>query len=168
MEKTEGEVSGSLVIQVETGNITAGGEITGVIHFHLQRPIQAESLGLKFSGKEYCRWEETTNLDNDIGYARYSVYRGKSPIVKQRFPIFVFQDSQIAAGDYSFPFQVATPATLPGSFQYELATIDVHIKYLLSGYLTSTTAKVKRTKAEVGVTGEMKEALVCRKQCLRR
>jgi hypothetical protein len=162
MGNSEGTESGYLAVQVETRNIQAGGEITGVIHFHVQKPIQAESLGLKFSGKESCCWEESNTVTNSDGSTSTDtrVYRGKSPIVKQRFPIFVFQDSQIAAGDYSFPFRIATPATLPESFQYEFWAVEAHIKYLLSGYLTSTTAEVKKTKTEVGVTGQMKEAIV--------
>jgi hypothetical protein len=151
-----------LAVQVESRNIQAGGEITGVIHFHVQSAIRAESVGLKFSGKETCSWEETSSSTNSDGSTTSSTtyYKGKSSIVKQLFPIFVFQDSQVAAGDYSFPFQINTPATLPGSFQYELATVNAHIKYVLSGYLASTTAKVNKAKAEVGVTRRMTEVIV--------
>jgi len=59
--------------------------------------------------------------------------------------------------DYSFPFKIVTPANLPGSFNRCIHT-EAHIQYLLSGYLSSSTVKVKRVKAEV--TQVMSEAIV--------
>ena len=148
--------NGYLAVQAETRNIQAGGEITGVIHFHLQTPLRAESLGLKFSGKEYCCWV----VGRDDSESSATIYRGKTHIVKYLFPLFVFRDSQVAPGDYSFPFKIVTPANLPGSFNYQFGTTEARIKYLLSGYLSSSTVKVKRVKAEVGVTQVMSEVIV--------
>ena len=157
-----GSESGYLAVQVETHNIQAGDGIAGVVHFHLQSPIQAESLGLKFSGKEYCYWEESSSSTNSDGSTSTSTtsYIGKTSIVKQLFPIFLFQNSQVAAGDYSFPFQILTPTTLPGSFDYHIASTKAHIKYQVSAYINSASAKVKKAKTEVGVTGHMTEAIV--------
>jgi hypothetical protein len=146
---------------------------------HLQRPIEAESLELKFSGKETCSWEETSSDVNPRAFlvnpsenpgAFASAYadsddstihhRGKFRIVTQIFPVFVFRGSQVAAGDYSFLFQTSTSTTLPGSFHYQFGTYQAHIKYTLKGYVNSATAIVKKQKVEVGVTRLMTEVIV--------
>lgn len=157
-----GSESGYLAVQVETRNIQAGCDITGVVHFHLETPIRAESLGLKFSGKEYCYWEKRSSSTNSNGSTSTSTtsYVGKTLIVKQLFPIFVFQDSQVAAGYYSFPFQISTPPTLPSSFDYHFSSTKAHIKYLVSAYINSASDKVKKAKTEVGVSRPMTEVIV--------
>jgi len=95
------------------------GNITGVVHFRLYNSIETESLELKISSEEHF-WEEM-----DKCTARYV---DKSLSIEQLFPIFVFQNSQVAAGDYSFPFQILTPATLPVSFYYYIQpTLEPHI-----------------------------------------
>lgn len=162
MGNSKGTASGYLAVQLESRNIQAGGEITGVIHFHVKNPMRVESLGLKFSGKETCSWSVSSTSTSSDGSSTTttSYFEGKSYIVKQLFPLFVFQDSQVAAGDYSFPFQLNTPETLPGSFHYEFNGDKADIKYSLSGYLASSSAKVEKSKAEVGVTRRMTESIV--------
>ena len=155
--------SGHLAVQVETRNIQAGSQIIGVIHFQLRRQIRAESLGLRLSGKEYCYWEETTTKTDSDGSESTSTieHKGKSVIVKHSFPIFLFQDSHVLPGDYSFPFSVATLASLPGSFEYSQETTAAYIRYHVSAFLyNSQGSNIKRARTSIGVTKRMSEAII--------
>lgn len=154
--------SGHLAVQVETRNIQAGSQIVGVIHFQLRRHIRAESLGLRLSGKEYCCWEETTTKTDSDGSESTSItkHKGKSMIVKQSFPIFLFQDSHVRPGDYSFPFSVATLATLPGSFEYSQEATSAYIRYHVSAFLFNFHGNIKKAKTSIGVTKRMSEAII--------
>ena len=118
------------------------GNITGVVHFRLYNSIETESLELKLSSEEHY-WEE---MDK-----RTTRYVDKSLSIEQLFPIFVFQNSQVATGDYSFPFLFVTPATLPVSFYYYIQPTLAHLTYWISAYINSASAKVKKAKTVVGL-----------------
>ena len=161
-----GSESGYLALQLDTRNIQAGLPISGTIHFHLNKAVNAQSLCLKLSGKEHIRWEEIEirrNNESDVQPATRQVthtYRVKGKIVRQIFPIFVFQDAKVAAGDYSFPFLVMSPASLLGSFSYEAGAMHARVVYHLSAFLLSASSKVQPSKLEVGVSSRMSQAIV--------
>lgn len=160
-----GSESGYLALQLDTRNIQAGAAISGTIHFHLTKALNAQSLCLKLSGKEHIRWEEIemrrSNRRDILPRARQvtHTYRGKGKIVRQIFPIFVFQDAKVAAGDYSFPFLVMSPANLLGSFSYEAGAMHARVVYHLSAFLLSASSKVQPSKLEVGVSSRLSQAI---------
>lgn len=127
-----GSESSHLAIQLESNLIQAGNGLSGVIHFHLLSPIHAESLCLKLSGKEKVKFASGEDT-----------YRGKSTVVKENFQVFIFQNAQVNPGDYSFPFQMITPSTLPGSFAYQRRAMKASLRYHLTAFLHSTGSKVR-------------------------
>lgn len=135
-----------LAIYVETPNVQAGSEVTGVIHFRLRWGIHAKSLQLKLTGKE--EWNREGNQ------------KGKREIVKQIFPICVFQNGKVVAGEYRFPFRVATPDPLPGSFMYTQGSIKAEIRYNVTARMESPGVKVRRAKMQIQVNSRMTEAIV--------
>jgi hypothetical protein len=147
---------------VESQNIPAGGEVTGVIHLHLQIPIQADSLALEFSGKEHCYWEKTTSSRNSDGSSSETTYtyQETSTIIEQLFLIHEFQYAHVAAGVSSYPFKFVTSTNLPGSFQYEFDRAKAHIKYYLSAYIRTPSSDVKKGTVEIEIRRRMMESIV--------
>lgn len=154
--------SGHLAVQVDTRNIQAGSEITGVVHFQLRRQIRAESLVLKLAGTEYCYWEETsTKTDSDGAESTITTeYKGESTVVEQLCPLFLFQDSQVMPGQYSFPFRLFTASSLPGSFEYTSEATTAHIRYHISAFLYNSHANIKCVQTSICLTPRMSEAIV--------
>lgn len=150
----DGSESGYLEVLVETRTIQAGGELTGVIHFLLHSAIKAESLGLEFSGEEYCHWQKFGLGDQVTNFV------GKTPTVKQLYPIFTFPDPHVAAGNYHFPFSVTIPTTLPGSFNYQTGSTTAQISYSASAYLHPANPKIRNFNIEVRVTRRRTKAIV--------
>ena len=143
---------GHLHVQLENPNIQAGQEVTGVVHLKLDSDITAESLSLKFTGKEYCYWTESRSESNSDGSSSTvtDVYTGKALVIKQHFPVFIFANSHVAAGQYSFPFSFITPPGLLGSFHVKHGDAKGHIKYHITAYIRSQS-HVKKSKAEVHI-----------------
>jgi len=154
--------SGNLVVQVDTRNIQAGNEITGVVHFQLRRQTRAESLVLKLAGTEYCYWEETTTkTDSDGAESTLTTeYEGNSSVVEQLYHLFLFQDSQVLQGQYSFPFRLSTAASLPGSFEFTSEATNAHIRYHLSAFLYNSRANIQCVQTSICLTKCMSEAIV--------
>ena len=141
---------GHLAIQLETPSILSGSELTGIIHFHLLSDIVSDSLSVKISGKEHCSWDETSETTDSEGKSSRTTttYTGKSTVIKQILPVFVFERGEIKAGDYSFPFNINTPRDLPSTFQYGVRN---YVKYRINAILNGTTAKIKSSKTEIGI-----------------
>jgi hypothetical protein len=139
-----------LAIYVETHNVQAGCEVTGVIHFRPHWGIQAKSLQLKLTGKE--EWF----LDDKL--------KGKREIVKRIFSICVFERGKVVAGDYRFPFRIATSDTLPGSFVYTRGAIKAQVRYSVTAQMQSPGVKVRRAKMPIRVNSHMTEAIVGMKE----
>ena len=135
-----------LAMYVETPNVQAGSDVTGVIHFRPRWGIQAKSLQLKLTGKE--EWSQEDKQ------------KGKREIVKQIFPQCVFQNGKVVAGDYKFPFRIATSDTLLGSFVYTRGSIKAQIRYNVTAQMQSSGVKVRRAKMPIQVNSCMTEAIV--------
>ena len=140
-------------MQVERALVQAGQEVTGVVYFHVQQPVHAETLCLKLSAKESCFWTSGSGDDS-------TSYRGKSRVLKQVFPIFVFQGAQVNPGDYTFPFRILTPPTLPSSLDFVKRDAQGRLRYTLGAFVSGTDAKVAKSKIEIRMSKQMTDVIV--------
>lgn len=157
-----GSESGYLALQVDSPTIQAGNDITGTIHFHVQTLTSAEFLILKLSGKEHAYWEERTHTTHG-GHRRTHThsYTGHSSVFKQEYPLFSFQNAQVAPGDYSFPFRLGTPVSLPGTFEYHggLDSAMAYIRYRLTAYVRPSNRHVRKAKLGISITSRLNQAI---------
>jgi hypothetical protein len=145
----------ALHIHVENRNLQAGAVLQGVIYLHVTQPTPAQELVLYFKGIEKTEWsisEKERDMLTDTYEDVTHTYIGRRDIITQRFPMFLFADSTIQPGHFSFPFSICTPTGLPNSFRYKpeflvgiddgplVAAISYKIVAKLEGKITQKSA----------------------------
>ena len=152
---------GHLHLHLETRNVQAGAELPGVIHLKLNAPVQARALCLKFTGKEHCQWTETRTERDAQGNNRTvtDTHKGHCHVLHQKFPIFIFTQGYLDAGEYSFPFLFRVPANIPGSFHLEHGQVKASIKYSLIAMVEGSSMKIEKSKMDVHISQLMTDPI---------
>ena len=112
---------GHLHIQTEKSYYLSGETINGNIYMNLIKDYPGNIILLKFIGKEFCKWEETTGSGED---ERTIQHIGESTFYKCEIPIYNFPGYSIPFGHYIFPFNFVLTNNLPGSLNVEYLDQD--------------------------------------------
>lgn len=157
-----GEVSGTLHIEVESRNIHAGDVLTGMIYLYVEKPVPASELVLYFKGKEKTRWSVRVKERNPLtGNQHYVTYTrtGHHNITKVRFPVFIFTGGMLQPGQYSFPFAIRTPSGVPNSFSFKPTSgffdsegASAVISYRLVAKVEGEQANIKKSSSKINIT----------------
>ena len=141
---------GGLHIDLENPNVTAGSEITGVIHLVVKETAPAHSLELWLKGKEYTHYTEKQG--NDTNH-----YYGNREVLRWKIPIYAFSEGKVDPGHYIFPFTLPTPSDLPGSFNFLESFLgskqnDGYIAYSIGAKVNSPAKLISKSKIPISVT----------------
>eukprot|EP01017_Pseudomicrothorax_dubius_P044504 TRINITY_DN7528_c0_g5_i1.p1 TRINITY_DN7528_c0_g5~~TRINITY_DN7528_c0_g5_i1.p1 ORF type:complete len:295 (-),score=33.09 TRINITY_DN7528_c0_g5_i1:62-946(-) len=93
----------------------------GCIYIELIKEFPASRLVIEFTGIE--SFQLTNGKKQIFEHFRHSV------------PISSFQESDMAPGQYEYPFTINLPAYIPSSFKIEAERLNAEVKYVLSGRL---------------------------------
>ena len=143
------DTRGVLLIAVENPSVTAGSEITGVIHLVVQETAPAHSLELWLKGKEYTHYAVKQGISTHH-------YYGNRDVLRWKIPVYVFSEGKVDPGHYNFPFTLPIPKSLPGTFHYKEDSLlklirEGSITYILTAKVISTEKHISKWKLELRV-----------------
>ena len=148
-----GHSAGHVYLHLLSRTAQAGSELSGVIYLKLNETVEASALCLKFNGTEQCQWPETRTESNLQGEMKTvtEIYKGENRIAHWKFPIFIFTEGLIEAGDYSFPFQFHVPSNIPGTFHLERGKKKASINYNLIALIEGASRKIEKSVMQVQI-----------------
>ena len=126
-----------IFVAVENNNITAGQAISCVAHLLLSKKVLNPSLEVKFSGKEWVKFQGD------------GIKTGKTKIVEFKTSLINPNTKILEAGSYSFPFIVDTPKAIPGTFKANMKRFEAKIAYKVRVLLKKKNKTVGKSKSEI-------------------
>jgi hypothetical protein len=163
------ESFGGLHIEVDSPNIMSGDTIKGNIHLLVKHQTVGTFLQLLLKGTEKTQWSVRRKERDFLGNRRHVThnYSGKSRIQRQKFDIFKFETGTLQPGQYSFPFEVVTPADLLSSFSYtppHVPLLDAGptralLSYKLVAKIDNPQAQIDKAESLLHVTKPMTDTI---------
>ena len=153
--------AGHFHLHLENRNVQAGEELPGIIHLKLNQTVQATALCLLFSGNEYCEWKQSRQeADAQGNITRVTrTYTGRSPVVHQKFPVYLCPNGILDAGDYSFPFVFQVPENIQGSFELDSGSSEASIKYTLTAMAEASSMQIEQSTILLNISQLMTDTI---------
>lgn len=129
---------GQIHVKIDKPSYFQGEYVYGSVYLNLVKDFPGNELFIKLKGKEEARWSEGSG--NSTRH-----YHGKKIIISHQFTLHKFAESHIPAGQYSFPFSVFLPATLPASFYN--SDIFAMVSYKIKGEINITDKNYKHFRS---------------------
>ena len=126
-----------LFIAVENTTVSAGQEISCVVHLLLNEPLKSPVLDITFTGKESAKFQADGQR------------QVKQKIIEFTRSLLSPNTQELQPGSYSFPFSIETPKAIPGTFKANMTKFQAKIQYTLKVELKKKKEVIGKNKCEV-------------------